>query len=526
MKRHSLNWLLLGLICLIGTQTQQCHADVSLPALFGNGMVLQRDQPVPVWGWASPQEAVTVTFRNQTLTTQADADGKWKVQLQPLSLGDPATLTVKGHNTLTFTDVLVGEVWVCSGQSNMQMSVNAGLDADLEKAAAHFPGIRLFAVPLTTADQPQADVVARWQVCSPETLGGFSAVGFYFGRQLHEVLQVPVGLIQTAWGGTRAEAWASPEMMAKNPNLKPIQESWDDLLAKPASQKLTQDYEPKWAAWQAAWKAARLSGQPAPARPLHPQNTRWSQHHPSTLYNAMVAPLVPYAIRGAIWYQGESNAGRAYQYRELMPVVIQSWRDAWGQGDFPFYQVQLANFLAIQDQPGESAWAELREAQMIASKALPHVDAACITDAGAAKDIHPKDKQVVGKRLSRLALVDVYGVPNIVRQGPTYHSVRFEGNKAVIKFDNHGSALTSYYKEPLTGFAVAGADRKFVWGTATVTSPDTVEVIAEGVTEPVAVRYNWADNPQGNLYSEAYLPAYPFRTDDWEGITAKNVRAQ
>jgi len=240
----------------------------------------------------------------------------------------------------------------------------------------------------------------------------------------------------------------------------------------------------------------------------------------------MVAPLVPYSIRGAIWYQGESNAGRAYQYRELMPAVIQSWRDAWGQGDFPFYQVQLANFMAIKPEPTDSAWAELREAQMIASRALPHVDAACIIDAGAAADIHPKDKQVVGKRLSRLALVDIYAVPGIVRQGPAYQSVQFIGNKAIVKFNNYGKPLISYYKEPLRGFAVAGEDKKFVWATAKIIAPDTVELTAADVAKPVSVRYDWADNPQGNLYNEAYLPAYPFRTDDWKGITAENKRAQ
>jgi len=527
MKRSNLSGMFAILATAVVVFQQPAQADVRTPAVFGNGMVLQRDQSVPVWGWADPGEDVSVSFREQSKTTKAATDGKWKVTLAPLSLGEPGTLTIQGADkTLTFTDVLVGEVWICSGQSNMQWNVNSGLDADLEKAAANHPGIRIFSVPLTTADVPQEDVNATWQPCTPQTIGSFTAVGYYYGRELHEVLQVPVGLIQTAWGGTRAEAWASPEIMSKSVNLKPIQESWDDLIAKPENQKATQEYEPKWQAWQAAWKKARLAGQPAPARPGHPQNTRWSQHHPSTLYNAMVAPLTPFAIRGAIWYQGESNAGRAYQYRELMPAVIQSWRDAWGQGDFPFYQVQLANFMAVKDQPGESAWAELREAQMITTKALPNVGAACIIDAGVAKDIHPKDKQVVGKRLSRLALVDVYQISGLVRQGPTYQSVTFEGNKAIVKFDNHGAKLISYYKEPLQGFAVAGADRKFVWGTAKITGPDTVEIVAEGVNQPVSVRYDWADNPQGNLYNETYLPAYPFRTDDWEGVTAKNVRAQ
>ncbi|WP_437231023.1 sialate O-acetylesterase [Planctomicrobium sp. SH661] len=526
MKSLSLKWLAAGWLAVVMTSLTVANAAVRTPAVFGSGMVLQRDMPVPVWGWGEPGEEVTVTFRDQSQSTKTDADGKWIVKLAPLSVGEPADLTVKGQNTLTFKDVLVGEVWICSGQSNMQWSVNSSLDPDLEKAAANHPQIRLFAVPLTTADTPQEDVIASWQPCNPQTLGNFTAVGYYFGRQLYETLHVPVGIIQTAWGGTRAEAWTSPEMMAKSANLAPIQESWNERLAAPANAAATAEYEPKWKKWQEDWKAARIKGEPAPGRPGHPQNTRWSEHHPSTLYNAMVAPLAPYAIRGAIWYQGESNAGRAYQYRELMPAMIQSWRDAWGQGDFPFYQVQLANFFESKDQPAESAWAELREAQHMAAKALPNVDAACIIDAGAAKDIHPKDKQVVGKRLARLALVDVYQVPGIIRQGPTFESVQFDGNKAIVKFDTHGSKLISYYGEPLKGFALAGEDKNFVWGEAKITGPDTVEIVAAGIEKPASVRYNWADNPKGTLYSEAYLPAYPFRSDSWDGVTVKNVRAE
>jgi len=237
----------------------------------------------------------------------------------------------------------------------------------------------------------------------------------------------------------------------------------------------------------------------------------------------MVAPLAPYAIRGAIWYQGESNAGRAYQYRTLMPTMIQSWRDTWGQGDFPFYQVQLANFMAINDQPEESAWAELREAQVMAGEKIPNVGAVCITDIGAAKDIHPKDKQNVAKRLARLALVNDYGMSNITKQGPTYKSMEVKDGKVLVHFENYGSPLTTYYREPLTGFTIAGEDKQFVWANARIVDGDTVEVSHPDIKEPKAVRYNWANNPQGTLYSNAYLPAYPFRTDDWKGVTAESV---
>lgn len=501
------------------------RADVKLPAVFGQGMVLQREMPVPVWGWAAPGEEVTVSFRDQSVSTRADDHGNWKLKLAPLQLGEPGTLTVQGKNTLTFGDVLVGEVWVCSGQSNMGMTVNASLDADLEKAAAHHPQIRLFQVPLLTAVEPQSDVNAQWRVCAPETVGSFTAVGYFFGRQLQETVQMPVGLIQTAWGGTRAEAWTSPEAMASNSTLKPILDAWVELTAKPENQAAAREYEEAILKWEGAVKQALEQGRNPPGRPQAHEASRWSRHHPSNLYNAMVAPLIPYAIRGAIWYQGESNANRAYQYRTLMPALVQSWRQAWGQGDFYFYQVQLANFREITPQPGESTWAELREAQDMARTAIPNMDAACITDIGAAKDIHPKDKQNVGKRLARLALFDIYGRKDIVRQGPTYLGATFEGAKAVVKFDTHGGGkLESYYKEPLTGFALAGEDRKWVWGEARITGDDTVEITAPGIDHPVAVRYNWSDNPQGNLYSAAYLPAYPFRSDDWEGTTANAVR--
>ncbi|WP_437191643.1 sialate O-acetylesterase [Planctomicrobium sp. SH527] len=516
-------WALAAAV-LTSTCAISVQADVKLPSIFGSGMVLQRDMAVPVWGWADAGEPVTVQFRDQTVSTQADDKGNWSVKLKPLALGEATALTVKGKNTVTYDNVLVGEVWVCSGQSNMQWSVNAALDPDLERKTANYPQIRLFQVPNVTATEPQKDVKAQWVVCSPQTVGNHTAVGYFFGRELHQILGVPVGVVQTAWGGTRAEAWTSPEMMAKTKELQPIIEGWNELVDSPKAAELLKNYEAALAKWTVNAEAARKAGKTPPNRPAMPEVQRNSRHHPSTLYNAMVSPLVPFAIRGAIWYQGESNASRAYQYRTLMPALIQSWRDVWGQGDFPFYQVQLANFRAVQANPVESDWAELREAQDLAKKALPNVDAVCITDIGAALDIHPKDKQNVGKRLARLALVDLYGMKDIVRQGPTFKSVSFEGNKAIVKFDTHGSALTSYYKDPLVGFALAGEDRKWSWATGKVVGADTVEVTVKGLDKPVAVRYNWADNPQGNLYSESYLPAYPFRTDDWAGITVNNVK--
>jgi len=518
--RHLTFLSLLTLLALATTAS----AEVKLPSVFGSYMVLQREKAVPIWGWADAGEEVTVSFRDQTQSTKANADGKWKVTLKPLTVGDPGTLTIKGTNEIKLDDVLVGEVWVCSGQSNMQWNIGSTLDADLVASAATNPNLRLFQVPQTSKAEPQSDVPAEWSLCTPERIPSFTAVGYFYGKQLQETLGVPVGLIQTAWGGTRAEAWTSPAAMAKTGELKPILDTW----AERADQFNSEESKAKYQAQLAQWKeqAAKLkeAGKPVGRAPQQPSDPRLDRHHPSNLYNGMVAPLLPYAIRGAIWYQGESNASRAYQYRTLMPTMISSWREAWGQGDFPFYIVQLANFRAISEQPQESDWAELREAQMLTIDAIPHVGVACITDIGAALDIHPKNKLDVGKRLARLALVDNYNFAGkIVRGGPTYKSLDINGSKCLVHFEIGGSPLTAYYRQPLKGFAIAGADREWHWANAKITNKETVELSHPDVPDPVAVRYNWADNPQGNLYNAAYLPAYPFRSDDWEGVTINNV---
>ena len=510
---RSIGLTLAVLTALCSVATAQ---ELRLPALFGDHMVLQRDVAAPVWGWGKPKANVTVTFGEQSKTTQVGEDGKWMLKLDPLSAGGPSSLTVQSAGQAqSFADVLVGEVWVCSGQSNMQWTVASGIDPDLEAARANRPNLRLFQVPLVSKAEPQEDVNASWRISASGNVSSFSAVAYYFGVNLQETLGVPVGLIQTAWGGTRAEAWTSPEMMASVEELKPILDTWAERVASYDADAAKSRFEAALKRWQETKRGRRpqLQGHPG-----------YSQHHPSNLYNAMIAPLAPYGIRGAIWYQGESNAGRAYQYRTLMPSMIQSWRDTWGQGDFPFYQVQLANYKKVVDEPVESDWAELREAQYMATEALPNVGAACITDVGTANDIHPKNKQDVGKRLARLALVDVYDrADSIVRNGPTYKSMAVEGNKVTLTFDVGRSPLIPYYREALTGFAVAGEDKQWHWASAEITGRDTVVVSSDAVAAPVAVRYNWADNPQGNLYNAHYLPAYPFRTDDWKGVTAENV---
>lgn len=526
----------ISLICLIllAASRSVALAEARLPALFGDGMVLQRDSRLPIWGWAEPGEEVTVVFEQpaaangapvrQEKTTKADDSGAWSVGLEAVRPGPAGTLMIKAQNTLTFHDVLVGEVWICSGQSNMQWPVQAAQDPDLEAAAAHFPELRFFKVPRTTAAAPQRDVNAHWEACGPESVKEMSAVAYYFGRQLHNSLNIPIGLIHTSWGGTRAEAWTSPEKVAAVAEFQPIVASWNKQSAAYDPEKAKAEYEAAMKAWEAS---ARSERRPR-ARPQLAGNPRESQHHPSTLYNAMIAPLVPYAVRGAIWYQGESNASRAEQYRAIMPALIASWQEVWKQPDFAFYQVQLANFRPVEEQPGESDWAELREAQYDTTSSLPQAGAVCITDLGAANDIHPRDKQNVAKRLARMALHDLYGFKNIVRQGPVFTSFEAQGGKAVLTFETFGSRLASWYGEPLRGFAIAGPDRKWVWGEAKIVTDENgptnrVEVSSPEIAEPVAVRYNWANNPQGNLYNSDLLPAYPFRTDNWPRITAKNV---
>jgi len=500
-------------------------AELRLPSLFGSHMVLQREQPVPVRGRAHPGATVTVSIRDQTRQAIAAEDGRWTVTLSALTLGNPATMTVaSGDQTRVFSDVLVGEVWICSGQSNMFWPVAQCLDPDLETAAARYSQLRLFQVPISASAEPQEDVQAQWKLCSPESVTTFSAVAYFYGRTLQSVLQVPVGLIHTSVGGTPAEAWTPATTLKTSEQLRPMVEKWERKAAEYDPVADGRAREKAMAAWKLRTERAKTQGKRAPFPPFFLGDPKSSLLTPGALYNAMVKPLAPYAVRGAIWYQGESNVQRAWQYRTLMPALIRSWRETWHQDHFPFYMVQLANFHRIEDEPGDSDWAELREAQMLTAATLPDVGVACITDLGEATDVHPKNKQDVGKRLARLALSDVYGYADrITRNGPVYRSVSFADDRATLIFDTLGSELSSWYQDPLKGFAISGADRKWVWAECEITGPDTVDVWHEDVTEPVAVRYNWANNPQGNLYNKHLLPAYPFRTDDWSGITADKL---
>lgn len=514
-----LSWALITTAC-----TAPARADVKLPAIFTEHLVLQRDLADPVWGTADPGEQVTVSICGQKQSATAGADGKWRVKLDPLPAGGPHELTVAGKNSIKFTDVLVGEVWICSGQSNMGMSVGGSKDADLEIKAANFPQIRLISVPNLGTQEPQSDFRGEWRTCSPQTVGNFSAVGYFFGRQLYETLNVPIGLINDAWGGSACEAWIRRDLLAADERYRPLLERWEETeKAGFDPVKAEADYQEKLAKWKDSAAAAKAAGKPAPQQPRKANNPLTGNHRPANIYNGVLKPTIGYGIRGAIWYQGESNASRAYQYRHLFPLMIKSWREEWGQGDFPFYWVQLADFMAQQPEPKDSAWAELREAQTMTLDALPNTGQAVIIDCGEANDIHPKNKQDVGKRLARWALARDYHV-DLPYQSPRFKSLEVKGNKATVTLDNTRGGLKAVDTGKVQGFAIAGPDKKFVWAEAEIVGPDKVEVRSDLVSEPASVRYAWADNPVCNLQSKDGLPVTPFRTDEWPGITVDNVK--
>ncbi|MFZ4774929.1 MAG: sialate O-acetylesterase [Terrimicrobiaceae bacterium] len=645
---------------------------MKLASLFSQHMVLQREMEIPVWGRAEPGSRITVELAGHSATATAGADGKWMVRLPTLAAGGPHTLTARtpGSDPLVVSDVLVGEVWICSGQSNMEFPLSGATDAEDERKAANFPQIRHFKVPRNAQAAPQTDTDGCWEVCAPETARDFSAVAYFYGLELHRRLDVPVGLINSSWGGTVAEAWTSREGLLAEPELQPMVAEFDRLLASDDSEVLEQrrkvdlwqqtyinrptppnlgltqgwagseaspadwmdipvpgywqlaglnfsgvvwyrrevdipdDWEGKdlalgigacdkseWTYFNGefvgsltledtpfAWSAPRVYSVPgrlvkagknviavrvyshlydagmtgphealfvrtdtaghsdvislagtwscrvehnfgivpsAPPTPPGPDNPGM----PWVLCAGMIAPLVPYAVRGAIWYQGESNADRPHQYRTLFPALIRDWRRLWGQDHLHFHFVQLANFMAPPEQPGESRWAELREAQTMAL-ALPDTGMAVIIDVGEETDIHPKSKQDVGRRLACSVLAKVHGLADITASGPLYKSFQVEGAQIRIAFDGVKGGLEAR-GGVLKAFAIAGTDRTFVWADAKIDG-ETIIVSSPKVLAPVAVRYGWADNPPCNLYNKARLPASPFRTDNFPTNTPNN----
>ena len=508
--------LLLSL-CVLGLNLS---ADVKLPSIFSDNMVLQQNLDNKVWGWAAAGEEVTVSFAGNEYKTQADEKGDWSLKLKPMKYGGPYELIVKAKNVLTFKDVLVGEVWLCSGQSNMGWTVNSSNDQDLEKLMAKYPNIRLLKIPLVGTQEAQKDFKGSWMKCSPETVGNFTAVGYFFGRNLHLATDVPIGLINDAWGGSACEAWINRDLLKSDAKYSELMKRWEKTESSWKEKEAKEKHEKALAVWKEKVAKAKKAGQPIPRGPRY-RNPLTGQHRPANLYNGMIKPIIGYGIRGAIWYQGESNASRAYQYRDLFPLMIDSWRDEWGIGNFPFYWVQLADFQAESAQPQESSWAELREAQTMTMDKLENTGEAVIIDIGEGKDIHPKNKQGVGARLARWALAKQHGV-KIAYQSPRYKSMKVQGNKVVVEFDYVISSLNTFDVKEALGFTVAGADKKFVNAQAKITGKNQITIWADEVKEPVSVRYAWATNPICNVYSKEGLPLTPFRTDDWPGVTINN----
>jgi sialate O-acetylesterase len=476
-------------------------------------MVLQRGRPIAIWGTASPGEMVNVWLPGEHAFCQADAQGRWSVEVGPFEAGGPFDIEIGGRERVALRDVLVGEVWLCSGQSNMEWPVHRSSDPDAEIAAANYPRIRLFVVPHAVSGEPKSDGGGEWVACTPETVADFSAVAYSFGRDVLDSLDVPVGLVQSARSGTPAEAWTSAAALEGRPEFAPILERWAKAIAEyPEAMKR---HEEEVALWKEAAAQARAEGKPEPRAPSTPYGPD-HPHRPSGLWNAMVAPLVPFAIRGVLWYQGESNASRAEQYRSLFPTLIRAWRAAWKDEALPFLFVQLASFRVGTPEQG-LAWAELRDAQREAL-ALPATGMAVTVDIGDPADIHPKNKREVGRRLALLARSRVYGKSG-VDSGPLYRSMETEGSALRLRFDHVGGGLVAG-KEGLVGFEVAGEDRAFVAATATIEG-DAVVLRAEGVARPVAARFAWSDCPTASLFNREGLPASPFRTDDGPGTTAQ-----
>ncbi len=632
-------------------------AKVVLPPMFSDNMVLQQAD-APIWGEAKPMKTVKVTtsWDGKTYETQADKEGKWKLSVRTPEAGGPYELTLTDGQKLVLENVMIGEVWICSGQSNMEMPLEGWgkiMNYKKEVSAADHPNIRLLHVEHVTSTQPESDIKVRdngWQVCSPQTIPNFSATAYFFGREISEKQNVPVGLIHTSWGGTNVESWISGKVLQEMPDFSNVVEevrampdktamkaeylktleAWNNRVdegfaaGKPVRAEVSLD-DSNWAKMKfpgmveeqglngfngliwlrrtvdipASWagkkvqlilgtiddnditywngqevgrttgytiqrnytvpgklvKAGQLSlairivdtgggcGMPndlylrsangeqislagewkyqvaADARKegMPPKDMSENPNLPTSLYNAMIHPLVPYGIRGAIWYQGENNASRAYQYRELFPLVIENWRKDWGK-DFPFYFVQLANFKPVSPEPVDSDWAELREAQT-RTLSVANTGMAVIIDKGEANDIHPKDKQAVGHRLALIARAKTYG-EQIPYSGPMYHSYEVDGDKIILSFDHTEGGLKSGDGKALQGFSIAGRDHKFHWAKAEIQG-DKIVVSSPEVLYPVAVRYGWSDNPVCNLYNGAGLPASPFRTDDWKGVTQK-----
>jgi sialate O-acetylesterase len=542
------------------------HADIKMPAIFGNHMVLQQEMKVPVWGTADVGEKVTVSAGDHTGTGTADSTGKWRVDLAPFAQNTPSmTVTVTGHNTIRFDDVLVGDVWLASGQSNMELPLYVlPIGADTEAHAAD-PQLRLFLVTKKASPmEPETEVEGKWELCSPDSVKPFSAIAYFFGRELRRKLNRPIGLIGSYWGGTPICAWISLSGFPKDPLFQKYLDQHATVIEAMShyDEKLA-DYQPKLKAWNDQYKAAydaqitewntkvqkaKSAGQPPPSMPQppvpvpeKPPDFTGNFYMPSALFNGMISPLAPYGIKGVIWYQGENDVGNAAEYRTLFPRLVTDWREKWDEGDFPFLFVQLAGlapngkFSADNTLYANADWPLQREAQTMAL-ALPNTAVATAIDLGDVNGIHPPDKLDVGLRLALAARHVAYG-ENIVFSGPVFDKMVVEGNNVRISFTQIGggliladspSTLAGCLPTPTTdllGFVIAGADKKFVLAQARIDGV-TVVVSSPDVPNPVAVRYDWANLTQANLYNKEGLPALPFRTDNWDDIISPAIPPQ
>ena len=499
----------LTMLVVAGALSCSARADVIPNGLFCDNAVLQQGRRVPVWGTASEGEKVTVSFAGQKAEA-VTKDGHWMVWLQPMKANaTPKTLTISGSNTLAFKNILVGEVWLCGGQSNMQrllpQSGEPSKDPAIppkwqqDAAVANYPEIRHFAVPRTSSTVPLTTIAGQWEVCSPETVANFTAVGYYFGRDLYKELKVPIGLINNSYGGSQAKSWTRDGSLRANPEFAPIlaeyakeAETYPERLAnyQAGEAKAKENYEK-------ALAEAKATGKPRPNAPHPPADPLTNVNSPSALYNGMLNPLIPYAIRGVIWYQGESDRGNSARYRALFPSLIADWRNLWGEGDFPFLFVQVA--------PGNMIGPEIREAQFQTLKKSPNTAMTVITDWGDTTNIHPPHKEPVGQRLALAARALAYGQP-IEYSGPLFKEAKSNGNSVTITFDNTGEGLNSRYGA-LIGFSIAGADKVFVPAQAKIVENNTVVVSSPKVANPVAVRYEGTKLENVNLYNSAGLPA-------------------
>ena len=496
----------LTLVAIVFTSSLSSRADVTVPSLLADHMVVQRGLPVHVWGMAAQHEAVSVTFRGETKTGTADDDGRWSVYLSPGEAGGPFELSIKATNTIVLHDILVGDVWVASGQSNMEFPMTGLVNAQTEIAAAQYPKIRLFLVKHKPADYPLENVESKgWAACTPETAADSSAVAYFFARSLQQKLGVPIGLIESFWGGTAAESWTSLHTLGADAALMPVFSARAKMVDEQSTTVLRQQRED--AEFQKAVAQAKAEGKPLPWPQWHPDFAAWA---PAALYNGMIAPLTPFAIRGVIWYQGESNSGpdRAFLYARLFQTMIRDWRNSWGEGDFPFLFVQIANW---NTEPGE-LWPEVRNAQRQAL-ALRNTGMAVTIDIGDPNDIHPKNKQDVGLRLSLAARAITYG-DKIEWSGPLYRQITQEEHRLRVWFDHAGGLMAKGAEGgAVTGFEVAGADGKYSAAEAKIDGTSVV-VSSAAVPTPVSVRYGWAANPNCNLFNKEGLPASPFQAPE------------